>query len=150
MFNLIPVRRERDPLAPTLQGLRGDVDRLFSNLFGEDGAFAGAPWPACEVVETKENLVLRAEVPGMDPKDFEVRVDGDILTISGETKQEKDMEEDGLHLSERRYGQWRRSFRLPAYADPDRVEAEVKNGVLTLTVAKREEAKPKIVRIKAS
>ena len=150
MFNLVPVRREREPLATTFQGLRREVDRLFSDTFAEDGGFAGAAWPACELVETKENLVLRAEVPGMDPKDFEVRVDGDVLTISGETKQEARTEEDGVQLSERRYGAWRRSFRLPAYADPNRIDAEVKNGVLSLAIAKREEAKPKIVQARSN
>ena len=150
MFNLVPVRREREPLATTFQGLRREVDRLFSDTFAEDGGFAGAAWPACELVETKENLVLRAEVPGIDPKDVDVRVEGDVLTISGETKQESLSEEDGTHVCERRYGQWRRAFRLPAYAEPERVDAEVRNGVLTLTVAKREEAKPKIVKVRSN
>ena len=150
MLNPLPVRRERDPLAVAFQGLRRDMDRLFSDFVAEDGGWSSTVWPACELVETKETLLLRAEVPGMDPKDFEVRVDGDVLTISGETKQESRSEDDGVHLSERRYGQWRRSFRLPAYADPARIDAEVRNGVLTLTIAKREEAKPKIVRVRAS
>jgi len=150
MFNLIPVRREREPLASPFQSFPQEVDRLFSDFFGEDGRFAATPWPACELVETKESLVLRAEVPGMDPKDFEVRVDGDVLTLSGETKQETRGEEEDVHLSERRFGPWRRSLRLPAYADPDRIDAEVRGGILTLTIPKREEARPKIVKVKSS
>jgi HSP20 family protein len=91
--------------------------------------------------------VLKAELPGINPDDVEIRVEDSTLYLKGERKFEKDVKEENLHRVERSYGTFTRSFALPNSIDADKVKAEYQNGILTLTMPKREEAKPRSIKI---
>jgi HSP20 family protein len=140
-------REERNPIA----GLQGEMNRLFRDFFGH----SMARWadgdtflPAVDVRETEDKVVVEAELPGMDPKDVDVRLEGDTLLISGERKHEKEEKTRGFHRVERSYGRFERQLDLPYGIDPDKVEATYKNGVLTLEIAKKEEAKKRTIQVK--
>lgn len=131
-----------------------DFDRLFREafnpLFGE-GEPSTRTWaPAVDIFENPNSIVLKAELPGLDPKDVEVRVEDNTLYLKGERKFEREVKEENYHRIERSYGSFARSFSLPNSIDSEKVDAGYKDGVLTLTLPKREEAKPKTVKINVS
>jgi len=150
MIGLIPWRRSNDLVDSPLRFLHREMDPLFRSFFGDaDGAF-GPGFPPVDLVENPESFVLRAELPGSDGKDVEVRMTGDLLTVSGEKKHEEVREGSNLHFRECRYGRWSRSFRLPSSADAERIEARMVNGVLEISVGKRAEARPRVVEVKTA
>lgn len=120
---------------------------VFSRSFGEGAPGASGWTPAVDIYETDQNVVLKAELPGVDPKDVEIRVEDGALYLKGERKFESDVKEDGYRRIERQYGSFARSFPLPATVNSEKATAEYKSGVLTLTLPKREEAKPKTIKI---
>jgi HSP20 family protein len=131
-----------------------EFDRLFkeafSPMFGE-GELSTRTWaPPVDIYENENNIVLKAELPGVDPKDVEVRVEDSTLYLKGERKFEKETKEENYHRVERSYGSFARSFSLPNSINADKVKAEYKDGLLTLTLPKREEAKPKTIKIDIS
>jgi len=134
--------------------LQDQVNRLFEdNLFTRDrsGHADLATWaPPVDIYETENELVLRADVPGLQDKDIDVRVENNTLTIRGERKFEKDVNEDNYLRIERSYGSFTRSFSLPNTVSSESIRAEYRNGVLTLHMAKREESKPKQIKISVS
>jgi HSP20 family protein len=103
--------------------------------------------PAVDVYEDEHNLVLKLEVPGMNEEDLNVTVENNTLTVSGERKLEKEEKEENFHRIERRYGSFSRTFRLPNTVDPEKVGAGYDKGILKITLAKREEAKPKQIKV---
>jgi len=103
--------------------------------------------PPVDVYEDEHHLTLKAELPGIDPKDVDVRVENNILTIRGERKFEKEEKEENFHRIERRYGTFTRSFTLPNTVNPDSVKADYENGVLKIEFEKRAEAKPKQIHV---
>ena len=103
-----------------------------------------------DIFENDNNIVLKAELPGVDPKDVEVRVEDNTLYLKGERKFEKEVKEDNYHRIERSYGSFARIFALPGSIDSEKVQAEYKDGILSLTIPKREEAKPKTIKINVS
>jgi len=103
-----------------------------------------------DVAETADKVVLKAEVPGMEPKDIDITLSGEILTIKGEKKSEREEKKGNYHLVERSYGSFSRSLRLPAAVDADKIEAKYDKGVLTVTCPKKEEVKPKAIEIKTT
>jgi len=103
--------------------------------------------PPVDVYEDEHHLTLKAELPGIDPKDVDVRVENNILTIRGERKFEKEEKEENFHRIERRYGTFTRSFTLPNTVDPDKVKADYENGVLKIEFEKRAEDKPKQIQV---
>jgi HSP20 family protein len=103
--------------------------------------------PPVDVYEDEHHLTLKAELPGIDPKDVDVRVENNILTIRGERKFEKEEKEENFHRIERRYGTFTRSFTLPNTVNPDSVKADYENGVLKIEFEKRAEAKPKQIQV---
>jgi HSP20 family protein len=109
---------------------------------------ASAFAPAFEVKETNDSFVLRADLPGVDEKDLDVAVHNGLLTVSGSRQAEERKEGESYALYERQYGSFSRSFALPDMADGERIEASLKNGVLSLTIAKKAEAKPRKIEIK--
>jgi HSP20 family protein len=126
-------------------------NRLFNetlgNVFGGEEV-GGRAWnPAVDIYETDQQLVLKAELPGVDPKDVDVRVEDGTLYLKGERKQEKDVKEGNYHRIERSYGSFTRTFSLPNSVNVDNIKGDYRDGVLTLTMAKREEAKPKSIKI---
>jgi len=106
--------------------------------------------PPVDVFEKDHNLVIRAELPGVQKDDIEVGIENGVLTLKGERKRETEFEEANAYRMERVYGAFTRSFSLPTTVDPSKVEAVYKDGVLELTVPKLEAAKPKKVQIKAA
>lgn len=136
-----------DPL-DELATIRNRMDRLFTR-FGEgyeEPALAGNWMPSADVYETKDAMILKVEVPGMTEKDLDVELENNILTISGERKFEEKTEEKGFQRFERKYGKFVRSFTLPVNVDSEKIAANYANGVLELTIPKREEAKPKKIK----
>jgi len=129
-------------------------NRLFnqtlSQMFGEENGKLGTWSPAVDVFETDQNLVVKAELPGIDPKDVEIRVENNTLFLQGQRKFENEVKEENYHRIERSYGSFTRTFALPGSIDAEKVSADYKSGVLTLTLPKREEAKPKTIKINVS
>jgi len=126
-------------------------NETFSSFFGNDRLAATAGWaPAVDVYETDQSVVLKAELPGVDPKDVEARVEDGTLYLKGERKFENEVKEGSYHRVERAYGSFTRTFALPTSVDAEKVAAEYKDGVLTLSLPKREEAKPKTIKINVS
>ena len=120
----------------------------FARAFGDQHDAAQQAWvPAVDIYETGDNLVLKAELPGINPEDVEIRVEDNTLYLKGERKFEKEVKEENLHRVERSYGTFMRNFALPNSIDADKVKAEYENGILTLTMPKREEAKPRTIKI---
>jgi HSP20 family protein len=103
--------------------------------------------PPVDVFEDEHNIVVTAELPGIEEKDLNISVENNVLTITGERKMEKEEKKENFQRVERRYGRFTRSFTLPPTVDPENVNAEFNNGVLKLTLMKREEAKPKQIKI---
>ena len=135
-----------------MMSLREAVDRLFEEAFfwpRTDGWSMGVTSIPVDMYETDKELVVKASVPGLDPKDIEITVTDDVLTIKGEVKEEKKVERESYHLRERRYGTFQRSIRLPVGVNADKAEATFENGVLTLTLPKVEEAQAKHIKVKA-
>ena len=125
-------------------GLRVFQDSL-SRLFSEPSA---RPWsPAVDVYETENELVLKADLPDVDPKNVEVQFENGTLTLKGNRKFEEEKNGKGYHRIERSYGSFVRAFSLPETVDPEKVKADFKNGVLTVTLPKSERSSPNVKRI---
>jgi HSP20 family protein len=129
-----------------------DPYSLARDLLGWDPFFTTRPSsafsPAFEVKETTDSFVLRADLPGVEEKDLDIAVHTGVLTVSGSRQSEERKEGESYALYERQYGSFTRSFSLPDMADGDRIDAKLDNGVLTLTIGKKAEAKPKKIAIK--
>ena len=128
-----------------------DPYSLARELLGWDPFFTGRPAsafsPTFEVKETSDSFVIKADVPGVEEKDLDVAVHSGVLTVSGSRSAEERREGESFAIYERQYGSFSRSFALPEMADGDRVEAKLVSGVLTLTIAKKAEAKPRKIAI---
>ncbi|MFZ5451518.1 MAG: Hsp20/alpha crystallin family protein [Thermodesulfobacteriota bacterium] len=134
--------------------LRREMDRLWDDFFGP-GRRALRPmeaeWaPAVDVSESADKVEIKAEVPGMEANDIEISLSGDVLTIKGEKKSEREEKKENYHLVERSYGSFSRSLKLPAAVEADKIEASYKQGVLSISCPKKAEAKPKAIEIKAT
>jgi len=134
-----------------LSRLHDEMDNLFDGFFrGLDRPFAGyRAWPAIDVVEKDDAIVVRAEVPGCQPDDIDISVYGSTLTISGEKKETKEENEKGYYHMESTYGSFRRDVNLPTDVDAGKVEAVCKNGVLSVTLPKAETSKAVKVQVKS-
>jgi HSP20 family protein len=134
---------------PTLAGLRRQMNRLFDYFPGFAEGEAGFEWgPPVNIVETPETLVVTAEVPGLEPKDIELSIVGDTLTIRGEKRVEKEEKGKTWYRREIAGGKFARSFTLPTPIDADHVDAFHKAGLLTITLPKRMEARSKRIDVK--
>ena len=129
--------------------LQNQVHRLFGTVLEGSGAESNlTTWaPAVDIYETEHELVVKADLPEVDPKDLDIRVENNILTIRGERKFEKKVNEDNYLRVERAYGSFSRSFSLANTVNSEAIKADYVNGVLTLTIPKREEAKPKQIKV---
>lgn len=133
--------------------LQDEVNRLFEDNFTRErsGHADLATWaPAVDIYETENELVVKADLPDLQDKDIDVRITNNTLTIRGERKFEKDVKEENFLRIERTYGAFMRSFSLPNTVSSENIRAEYRNGVLTLHMAKREESKPKQIKISVS
>lgn len=144
-FELAPWRPFKE-----LSTLRDEMDMLWDRFLGEWPPLEPVrrQWaPSLDVSETENNIVVKAEVPGLESKDIDISLTGGVLTIKGEKKQEKEEKDENYHRIERRYGTFTRTVRVPQEVQSDKIEATCKNGVLKITLAKSEEAKKKEIKI---
>jgi HSP20 family protein len=129
--------------------LEDQVNRLFSDVFerkGEESSLTA--WaPSVDIYETEHELVVKADLPEVDPQDLDIRVENNILTIRGERQFEKNVNEENYLRVERAYGSFARSFSLANTVNAEAIKADYQNGVLTLSIPKREEAKPKQIKV---
>jgi HSP20 family protein len=137
--------REWDPFRMMRELMRWDPFSEMTPIAGEE-AFA----PAFEVKETKEAFVFKADLPGIQEKDLEVKLTQNRLSVSGKREQEKSEKGDTYYTYERTYGSFARAFTLPEGVDGENIKAELKEGVLTLTLPKRPELQPKKIAVKSS
>ena len=129
--------------------LQQQVNRLFGNVLERAGEESNlTTWaPAVDIYETEHELVVKADLPEVEAKDLDIRVENNLLTIRGERKFEKKVNEDNYLRVERAYGSFSRSFSLANTVNSEAIKADYQNGVLTLTIPKREEAKPKQIKV---
>jgi HSP20 family protein len=135
-----------------LSELRSEIDRLFESplhaLASSSQQFLSGWAPVVDIHEERDHLMLRAELPGVKKEDLDISLHGDVLTISGERREEKEFEQAQVYRSERFLGKFQRSFTLPVSVAADKVDANYRDGVLTVRLPKAEEAKPKQITIK--
>ncbi|MGE5247495.1 MAG: Hsp20/alpha crystallin family protein [Verrucomicrobiota bacterium] len=134
--------------------LQDRMNRLFGDFLErshppEEGMGTGVWMPSVDIYETKDAVCVRAELPGVDKDAVHVEVKDGVLTLRGERKFEKEVKEENYHRIERSYGTFHRSFTLPSSVDAEKVTARMKDGVLEVDLAKREQAKPKQIEIAA-
>jgi HSP20 family protein len=130
--------------------LQYQINRLFNETFDRSSNEANlTAWaPAVDIYETEHSLVVKADLPDIKPEELDIRVENNILTIRGERKFEKKVNEDNYLRVERSYGSFSRSFSLANTVNTEAIQADYKNGVLTLSIPKREEAKPKQIKVR--
>jgi HSP20 family protein len=129
--------------------LQDQINRVFNDVLGRSGEESNlTTWaPAVDIFETEHELVVKADLPDIDPKDLDIRVENNILTIRGERKFEKKVDQNNYLRVERAYGSFARSFSLANTVNSEAIKADYQNGVLTLSIPKREEAKPKQIKV---
>ena len=137
--------RWRDPEL----AFRTELDKLFDTFFDGNSREAGALVPI-DVVEEKDSYTVKMELPGVQPKDVSVTVDSGVLTLRGEKRKEVEEKGKTFHRVERSYGEFQRSLVLPSVVEGSKVDATYVNGVLCVKLAKREEAKPKVIEVKVA
>lgn len=132
-----------------LNTLRNRLDRLVNRYTdeGEEPLLTARWTPLADIVETKDAFIVKAEIPGIDEKDVSVEIANNVLTIQGERKVETETEEKGYRRMERSYGKFLRSFTLPQNTMTDKVAANFTNGILEVTIPKKEEAKPRKITV---
>lgn len=146
-MELVPWR----PFGGELSPFRREMDRLWDRFLSETpfSRVLREEWvPSMDVSETKDNFVVKAELPGLEAKDVNVTISGDLLTIKGEKKKEEEEKDEQSYCAERYYGSFQRVFRLPTSVQADKVEATFDKGVLKVSIPKVEEAKKKEIDIK--
>ncbi len=129
--------------------LQEQINRVFGDVVGRTGEESNlTPWaPEVDIYETENELVVKADLPDVNPQDLDIRVESNILTIRGERKFDKKVNEDNYLRIERSYGSFSRSFSLANSVKSEAIKADYQNGVLTLSIPKREEAKPKQIKV---
>jgi HSP20 family protein len=130
--------------------LQGQMNRLFQDSFGqgrEESLTTSVFAPAVDVYEDEHNITLKIEVPGVDEKDIDIRVENNTLTVHGERKFEKDEKEENYRRVERQYGSFTRTFTLPSTVDAETIQADYDKGILKIRLAKKAEAKPKQIKV---
>jgi HSP20 family protein len=133
-----------------LSTIQDRMNRLFQDAYTpsrEDALSTAAFSPPTDVYEDENHITLKLEVPGIDEKDLDIRVENNNLIIRGERKLEKEEKQENFRRVERQYGTFVRSFALPASVDPDNVKADYDKGILSITLPKRAEAKPKQIQV---
>ncbi len=133
--------------------LRDAMDRLFSEAFTRPWGLAdggrGSGMPAIDMYQTDDDIIVKVAVPGMKPEDVQISVTGDMLSIKGETREQSDTKEKAYHIREQRWGSFERAITLPTSVKSEKAQAEFENGILTVTLPKAEDVKPKMITVKA-
>ena len=151
MTRFVPLRSGLSDMAVLqnrLNSIFSDFGRNFEGDGGSESLATGNFVPAVDVYEDTQKVVLKLEIPGIRREDLDIRVEGRTLTVRGERKFESEEKEENFHRIERRYGSFVRSFTLPATVDTDSIDAQSAEGVLTISLAKKAEAKPKQIEVK--
>ena len=145
MSNLIRWEPAREMMT-----LREAMDRLSNDAFTRPLSLDGGNWsvPAVDMYQTNDEIVVRAALPGVKADEVQINVTGEMLTIKGEIRQKEEVKEKAYHLREQRWGMFERSAALPTQVVADKAKADFENGVLTITLPKAEEVKPKSITIK--
>lgn len=129
--------------------LREAMDRLFDDAFTRPLGMAGFQSPAIDMYQTEDEVVVKASLPGMKADDVQISITGETLSIKGEFKEKAETKEKAYHLREQRYGSFERTLGLPTEVVADKAKAEFEDGILTITLPKAEEVKPKTITVKA-
>jgi HSP20 family protein len=137
--------------AREMMTLREAMDRLFDDAFTRPLSLGGNNWsvPAVDMYQTDNEIVVKAALPGIKADEVQINVTGEVLTIKGEVKQEDEVKEKAYHLREQRWGSFERSIILPTDVVADKARADFENGILTITLPKAEEVKPRSITIKS-
>jgi HSP20 family protein len=134
-----------------LNMLQDRMNRLFDNAgrtWGTDEPAATTTWsPAVDIFETEDEIVVKAELPGMERKDIALNLENNVLTVRGERQFAKEAKDENYHRIERSYGTFSRSFSIPATVDEEKIRADYREGVLKIVLPKKEQVKPKQIRI---
>ncbi len=133
-----------------LSDIQTEMNRLFDSVFGYPASVSTGEriWaPRCDMWETKDDVVLAFEVPGVAEKDVNVSITGDVLTVKGERRLQRELNEQSYHRLERAYGKFERTVQLPMAVQADKVRAHYRDGVLTITLPKADEVKPREIKI---
>lgn len=133
-----------------LERMRREMDRIWDRFSRESSPHEQHWNPSLDLVETESSLVAEVEVPGINPDDIDISVTADMLTVTGDKKQETGEQAKHFHFEERAYGRFSRSIPLPTAVNPDRVEARYKDGILTITMGKSGAAKSKRIEVKTA
>lgn len=146
-------------MAPVKDFMTLDPFRLFPNRMErllEESPLRGEEWtlqawaPPCDIFETDHELVMKFELPAVKKEDVEIKLEQNVLTLRGERKFEENTDRENYHRVERHYGEFMRSFSVPMFVDAAKITAEFKDGVLTVTLPKNEEARPKQINVKVN
>jgi HSP20 family protein len=131
--------------------LREAMDRLFDDAFTRPISLRDGGWtsPAVDMYQTDDEVVVRAALPGFKADEVQINVTGEVLTLRGETKHEEEKKDKAWHIREHRWGSFERSIALPTEVTADKAVADFENGILTITLPKAEEVKPKTISVKA-
>jgi HSP20 family protein len=130
--------------------LQDVLSRNFDDRLGASSGESVGWAPACDIFEDGDGVTVRFELAGVDPKDVDIRFENGVLTMRGERKLEKEEKKESYHRIEMQYGSFSRSFSLPGTVDVEKIRAESKNGVLTVSLPKKAEAKPRPIQVKVS
>lgn len=154
-MNLIPwstKRQDEEDYSP-LGYIRSEFDQLFNRfdqMFGpmQAGSAGMRQWsPMLDVTETDKEILVKAEIPGIEPKDLDITISGNMLTLAGEKKEQSERKGENFFHSERRFGSFRRTVQLPASVDPDKMDASYKNGLVNIRFQKHPGAVPKRIKV---
>lgn len=133
---------------PVFSSFQDEMNKVLDNFFNRESSY-GMDWrPVVDVAETESDIIVKAEIPGIDPKDIDITITGDALTLKGEKKEEKENTGKCYHRVESSYGSFKRVINLPVSVDIDKVTAEGKNGILEILLPKKEESKAKKINVK--
>ena len=137
--------------AREMMSLREAMDHLFDDAFTRPVSMSANAWsvPAVDMYQTDNEVIVKAALPGVKSDEVQINVTGEILTLKGEVKQQEEIKEKTYHIREQRWGMFERSLALPTEVVADKAKAEFENGVLTITLPKAEEVKPKSITIKS-
>jgi HSP20 family protein len=151
-MRLVPYVRRSDAAARTYPDNRSIFEDFIDDFFAPlNSGVAASVWtPAVDVLEKNGEWILRAEIPGINEKEIELKLDGDVLTLRGERKFEEEEDRQNYSRIERSYGSFSRSFTLPSAADREKISADYKNGVLTVTIPQKAEARPREIQVKVN
>ena len=149
MFDVLPWKRNKDKHA---KELRREVDSMYDRFFEPDflpsTLFGKGKWgPKLDISEGRKDIIVKAEIPGIEAKDLDISIDGRRLNIRGEKKQEQTEEEETYYRIERSYGYFNRTIELPAEADPDKVDASYKKGILKIKLRKTKSSETKRINV---